>query len=126
MVATPIFLRFVENDQSQVLPTTIYLEGSTMALATIEGRLDPPPNKPIYICCDWALNTVVEDKLNRAIRCIKLKNQRFQYEFKQLIKLKPCKKWADDIRVYLTDANGNILSFDYFRLNCTLVLEKNE
>ncbi len=117
------------SSQSIALPVTLFMEGKGCALFELRGRVAPFTSVPLYMCIDSIENSVIGPKLLPILRRVRLKrikgNARqavtIEHVFSKMLWLPVNRSPVEEIRVYLSDANGQVPSFDECHLTCTLV-----
>ncbi len=124
-----IYVDMDSSSQSIALPVTLSMEGHGCALFEIRGRVKPYTSVPLYMCVDFIDNSVIGPKLLPILRRVRLKrikgNARqeatIEHVFSKMLWLPVNRSPLEEIRVYLSDANGQVPSFDQCHLTCTLV-----
>lgn len=126
-----IYVEMESSNQVVVLPTTLDMEGKGCALFEIRGRCAPFTDMPLFLCTDFIEESTIGTKMIPILRRIELVSAKaspeatFNQVFHKMLWL-PCNRTPlNELRVYISDEYGNIRSFDYCQVSCTLVCIPN-
>ena len=117
-----LYLQMRSSDEEIQLPASVNLSGHIIALMDVVGRIEPTPEKPIYICSDIVEESIVQKNVLPVLRCTRFDRPRINTEFVKMLYLRPRRTDVSSLRLYITDLQGRVMSFDKCRLNCTLLL----
>ena len=115
------------SNQLVSLPTTHIMERKGCALFEISGRVAPYTDMPLFLCTDFIQDSAIGPKMMPILRRIQLLPDSESPEatlnqvFHKMLWLPTNRDAVDELRVYISDEHGNIRSFDYCQVSCTLV-----
>ena len=94
--------------------------------STREKRSNNDHNRDLYLCGDIVDNSFVNGIKLPVLRCIKRKTNGFIISnLSRVIWLKLNRPFITDIRTYITNSKGEIISLDKNTVECTLLLIPN-
>ena len=122
-----IYVEMSSSNQRVTLPKTHDMEGKGCALFEISGRVAPYTDMPLFLCVDFIEESTVGGKTLPILRRIQLipddesPEASIDQVFHKMLWLPTSRDRVDELRVYISDEHGNIRSFDYCQISCTLV-----
>ena len=126
-----LYVNMESGNQRVPLPTTLHVCGKGCALFEISGRCYPYTDIPLFLCVDFIQDSSLGTKMIPILRRIELKPDPESHEgkisqvFNKMLWLPINRSPLDEVRVYITDDHGNVRSFDYCNIQCTLVCIPN-
>ena len=117
------------SNHQMSLPVKLCTEFKGCALFEVSGTVYPYTDKSLFLCADFISSSTVGDKMLPVLRKIKLKPDDSDIEgiiddvLHKLMWLRIDRCPLKEIRLYIVDDMGNIHSFDYCNLSCTLVCD---
>ena len=120
---------YVDMDSSnhwQVLPKSLHVCHMECGLLEITARIFPAPKGLLYLCADFVESSVAGDSEMPILRRIKFSQMKdgsgaCKKMFDPVLWVPIVRDRLDEIRLYITDKDGDITPFDKCTLNCTLV-----
>ena len=122
-----IYVEMDKGNQQVILPKSLEMEGKGCALFEITGRCSPYTDIPLFLCTDFIENSTAGLKMLPVLRRIKMSPDSeseegvFDQIFSKMLWLPTNRTPLDEVRVYISDEEGKVMSFDYCNISCTLV-----
>lgn len=126
-----------DGDTTTVLPFPIEAHNYGCGVIEMNGKLFVPKdrnnqdnnrkdnNENLYLCCNMVEDSFVGNIKMPVLRTIKRKNGVVSGIIHKVIWLKVMRPTISNIRLYITDEKGNIVSLNRNKLNCTLLFVKD-
>ena len=105
------------------------LEHTTCSLLELGGRFFPYTDETLFLCVDFVRPSPVEGRMLPVVRKLKVVPDKKREEgllrdnFRHIVYVPTNRSLVKEFRVFISDEKGNIPSFDYCHLKCTLVIE---
>lgn len=113
-----------DSDKVTNLAVPLNLEGYACGLISIRGRINKivEKDKSIFLCCDIIEESSINEKRLPIIREI-LRNSRgiVDEKLENIIWLQVLRPYISNVRLYISDENGEIISFPGQKVYCTLL-----
>ena len=121
-----VYITMKSTDMRVSLPATLEAAGAEYGLFEITGKLVPCPRSGVYLCADFVDSSLVEGTVLPVLRRIKFSQQKDQSgavrkTYNPVLYVPVIRNRLDDFRLYITDAEGDLVPFEICSLNCTLV-----
>ena len=120
------------GDTTTVLPYPLELQGYGCAVIDMNGKITSPksgsngPYDNLYLCCNIVEESLVENvKMPILQTIIRRNNIVSPGQIHNLIWLKVMRPSISNIRLYIADKTGDIISLSRNKLNCTLLFVPN-
>ena len=109
-----------QGDTTTELPVTLEIEGYGCGVIEMSGKV--VGSKPLYLCCDICEESTVGELRMPVLRFINTnKNGLVNKSIDHVIWLRVMRPAISRIRLYIADENGEIVSVEDNKLQCTLL-----
>ena len=121
-----IYAHMNSTDHWESLPATLEVERAECALFEIQGKINPCPKSAVYFCADFADTSLIGNYVMPILRRLKLTKMKdesgsIRKTFTELLWVPIVRSPLEEIRLYITDAQGDDVPFEQCSLACTLV-----
>ena len=119
------------GNQQVALPVSHDMHEKGCALFEVRGKLAPYTDIPLFLCTDFIKGSSIGMKMMPVLRRLHLIPDTESEEavidqvFHKMLWLPTNRSPVDELRVYISDQHGNLRSFDYCHISCTLVCIPN-
>ena len=128
-----VYVDMRTSSESTPLPATLDVGlNSRCGLFEITGKVFPCPKIPVNLCADFVDVSLVGKNVFPVLRRIKFTQSKdgggsIRKMFHPVLWVPIVRSPLDEIRLYITDDEGDLVPFDSCKLTCTLVgRHKNE
>ena len=115
----------------QSIPEKLHLDGCACALYEISGKVSPSPPSPVFICADFIQRSSAGEKHLPILRRLQFsrgsgQSGTIRKVFNKMIWIPVTRSPISEMKLHISDEQGDILSFDSCQVNCTLVFLRTD
>ena len=123
---------YINMDSStfwQSLPSPLEVENMECGILELMAKVSPAPKKEVFLCADFADTSIVGDNVMPILRRIKFtqmkdKSGACKKMFNPVLWVPIVRSPLNEIRLYITDGEGDLFPFDSCMLSCTVVARR--
>lgn len=120
-----VYTRMNSSETTINLPRHIYLENMGCALFEMKGQIKPSTDS-LFLCADFIQESSVGSHILTVLRRLDVDEEGFINKAYDRLLYLPCNgKYISDIKLFITDEQGHIPSFNNCHLDCTLLFIDN-
>ena len=123
-----IYVTMTTPNQLVQLPIEISGDNKGCALFEVSGNVYPYIDDSLFICVDFIEESFIGSKMMPILRRIQLYPNRtgdgaiINHTFDKMLWISCNRSWIKELRVYISDAQGNHPPFISCHISCTLVI----
>ena len=111
-----------DGDDTVDLPVPLEVEGYACGIIDMTGKINNSFKGDLFLCCDICEESFVGDIMMPVLRSIKRKaNGLVVNDINHVVWLRVMRPHISNIRFYIANVNGEILTVDNNKLKCTLL-----